>query len=182
MPLEEAYPFGLRDVKLKPITNPTTEALGAAVDLPTSRTLSFTEAEEYEKLRGDDKTKITRGKGAEVQWELENGGISLDAYKVINGGTITDSGVTPNQKRVYKKKVTDKRPYFRAEGQSMGEGDGDLHIILYRCMATGDIEGEFADGQFWVTKCSGDALPSREAANIDALYDFVQNETAADIV
>ena len=47
MALGTAYPFGLRDVKLTPFTDETTEALGTAVDLPASRTLSFTEAEDF---------------------------------------------------------------------------------------------------------------------------------------
>ncbi len=72
-------PFGCRDIKLFPISD--AGVVGAAVDLPNSRTLSFSEAEDFEELRGDDKVITRRGSGASVEWELESGGISLDAWK-----------------------------------------------------------------------------------------------------
>lgn len=177
-----AYPFGLRDVKLTPITNPVTETLGSAKDLPASRTLSFTDAEEYVELRGDDKKILSRGMGSSVDWEIEAGGIDLDVYAIIAGGSLTNTGVTPNQIRKLAKKVTDQRPYFRAEGQALSDTGGDVHVVLYRCRATGDIEGEFADGQFYLTACSGEAFPSLNVATIDALYDIIQNESVTAIV
>lgn len=181
MPLGTAYPFGLRDVKLTPFTDQTTEALGTPVDLPASRTFSFTESEDYEELRGDDKIITARGLGASVDWELEGGGLSLDVYKIIAGGTLTDSGTTPNQVRKFTKKATDARPFFRAEGQAMSDSGGDVHVVLYRCRATGDIEGEFADGSFYLTQCSGQAFPSQASGTLDALYDIIQNETVTPI-
>ena len=45
-------PYGLRDVKLTPIDD--AGVLGTPVDLPAARTFSFSEAEEFEELRGDD--------------------------------------------------------------------------------------------------------------------------------
>ena len=54
MPLTTTpLPYGLRDVKITPYTNSTT--LGTPIDLPNSRTFAFTEAEDFEELRGDDK-------------------------------------------------------------------------------------------------------------------------------
>ena len=41
--------------------------------------------------------------------------------------------------------------------------------------ATGGIEGEFKDGEFWVTKCSGIAVDD----GTNGLFDVVQNETSA---
>ena len=43
---------------------------------PHMQTLTFGETEEYEELRGDDKLVATHGKGAQVEWDLEAGGIS----------------------------------------------------------------------------------------------------------
>ncbi len=102
-------PFGCRDIKLFPIT--AAGVVGAAIDLPNGRTLSFSEAEEFEELRGDDKVVTRRGSGASVEWELESGGISLEAWKALAGGLITESGVTPVQKKTFSKKSTDERPY-----------------------------------------------------------------------
>jgi hypothetical protein len=181
MPLVgESLPYGLRDIKLTAYTNATTLA-GTAVDLPNGRTMSFEEAEDFEELRGDDKVVATRGKGPAVNWELEAGGVSLEALVVLNGGTLTSSGVSPAQKKTYQKKATDARPEFKAEGQAISESGGDFHVVLYRCKSTGGVSGSMGDGSFFITSCKGQALPSRVTANLDALYDFVQNETAVAI-
>lgn len=175
--LGTALPFGLRDVKLTPIDS--AGALGTAVDLPNARVFSFTEAEAFEELRGDDQLQAVRGSGAEIEWELEAGGISFEAYKVLTGGTIAETGTTPDQVKTFSKKGTDQRPYFRVEGQAISDSGGDVHAIVYRCRCTESLEGSFEDGQFMLTSASGRGLP--DPNNSGALYDFVQNETAADI-
>lgn len=172
-------PFGLRDVKVATLT--AAGAKGTLVDLPNARTFSFEEAEDFEELRGDDKVVATRGLGASVDWELEAGGISLEALVVLNGGTLVTTGVTPNIKKTYTKKSTDQRPEFFVEGQALSESGGDFHVVLYRCKATDGISGELADGSFFLTSGSGTALPSKNATTADAIYDFVQNETTAAI-
>lgn len=176
--MAEALPFGLRDVKLTPIAADGT--LGTMVDLPNAQTLSFEESEEFTELRGDDKLVTKRGTGPAVSWELAAGGISLEALVVLNGGTLTTSGVAPNTKKTYSKDAYDERPRFRAEGQAMSEAGGDVHTVLYECKMDESFSGEFADGAFFVTSASGTAYPSTD--NSDALYDFVQNETATAIV
>jgi hypothetical protein len=181
MPLGTTYPFGIRDIKVIPFTNESTEVTGTPVDLPAARTLSFTEAEDFEELRGDDKKIASRGMGASVDWDLEAGGVPLSAIKVIAGGTLTESGVTPAQVKSFRKKATDARPYFKCEGQAISDSGGDVHVVLWRCRATGDIAWEFSDGNWALTECSGEAFPSQAAATVDAIYDIVQNETAVAI-
>lgn len=181
MPLGTALPYGLRDIKVTPYTDGAGTTLGTPVDLPNARTLSFSEAEEFTELRGDDKVVTTRGQGASVEWDLEAGGLDFDALKVIAGGTITESGVAPNTVRTFTKKVTDSRPFFQVEGQVISDSGGDVHCILDRCRSTGNIEGEFGDGEFFLTSGSGVALPSLQASRVDTIYEFVQNETATPI-
>jgi len=168
-------PYGLRDVKIRPIDAAGT--VGASVDLPVARTLSFTEAEDYEELRGDDKVVAIRGKGPKIEWELESGGIALAAHKVLVGGTTTAAGVTPNASLALKKLVTDARPYFQAEGQAISDSGGDFHVLLYKLRASDAVEGELADGQFWITSASGEGIGDAT----DALYEFKANETAVTI-
>lgn len=181
MPLGTALPYGLRDVKITPYTDASCTTLGTAVDLPNARTFSFSEAEEFTELRGDDKVVTTRGQGASVEWDLEAGGLSFDALKVLAGGAITESGTTPNQVRTFTKKVTDSRPFFQVEGQVISDSGGDVHCVLPRCRVTGNIEGEFSDGNFFLTSGSGAALPSLITGEEDVIYEFVQNETATAI-
>ncbi len=182
MPLSTIpLPYGLRDVKLTPYTDAAATTLGTGVDLPYSRTFSFSEAEDFEELRGDDKVVTVRGKGAKVEWSLEAGGISLEAYKVLAGGTLATTGTTPNQVKTFKKKVTDARGYFKAEGQVISDSGGDVHAVVYKCRCTGNLEGEFADGQFFLTSASGQGLPSTLTGETDTLYDLIHNETVTAI-
>lgn len=164
-------PYGLRDVKLYPMSS--AEVLGTPVDLPASQTFSFSEAEEFETLRGDDRDVAIRGKGPKVEWELEAGGISLEAWEVITGGTLTTAGATPNQTKKLKKLVTESRPYFMAVGQSINDNDGDTHVKVYKCKCTDKLEGEWADGTFFITSCSGEGIGNAD----DELYEITWNET-----
>lgn len=171
----DPLPFGLRDVKLRSLVG---EVAGTSVDLPNARTFSFSEAEDFEELRGDDGVAAVRGMGPGVDWELEGGGISFEAVKVMYGGTIVETGVTPNIKKSYTKAETDSRPYFQVEGQAISDSGGDFHVILYRCRATGELSGELADGSFWLTGASGRAIGR---ASDRKIYDFIHNETATAI-
>lgn len=163
-------PYGLRDVKIKPITN---GVVGAGVDLPNSRTFSFSEAEDFEELRGDDGLVAVHGQGPAVDWELEGGGISFEAVKAMYGGTITETGTTPAIAKTYAKKGTDQRPYFEVEGQAISDSGGDFHVRLPKCRATGELSGELTDGSFWLTGASGRAMPADDGT----VYEFTQNET-----
>lgn len=175
-----ALPFGLRDVKLTPIAADGT--LGTQVDLPAARTFSFSETEDFESLEGDDITIGSHGKGPIVEWELEGGGISLAAWKVLSGGTSATSGVTPATKNTYTKLVTDARPYFQVEGQAISDSGGDYHCVVYRCKADGDLEANMENGSFLLTSASGKGYGDTVGATpTNKLYDFVQNETAAAI-
>lgn len=174
--LSTALPYGLRDVKLTPYVDALGTRLGTtSVDLPYSQTFSFSEAEEFQELRGDDKLVTTHGRGAQVSWSLASGGISLPAWKTMSGGTLAEEGVAPNRSIRLRKRSSDVRPWFRVDGQAISDSGGDLRAVVYRCRATGDISGEFGDGEFFVTNASGDGLPLLDDSN-DLLYDFIQNE------
>lgn len=179
MPLNTIpLPYGLRDLRLRGFTDATaTVANGSGIDLPYAQTFSFSEAEDFEELRGDDSLVTTRGKGPAVDWEMQAGGISLPAYALMAGGLVTASGVTPNQINRYRKLTTDSRPFFKVEGQVISDSGGDFHGLLYRCRCTDDIGGEFGDGVFYLTKAKGRGLGSFEPAVLNALYDLVQNES-----
>jgi len=174
----DALPYGVRDIKITPID--ATGAYGTMIDLPNARTLSFAEAEEFSDLRGDDQLIAVRGMGPEVTWSLESGGISLDAWAAIGGGTVTETGTAPDTVKTFAKVGTDVRPYLLLEGQAISDSGGDFHVVIYRAQATDDLEGEMTDGEFLLTAGGGRALP--DPNNADALYDLVWNEAVTDIV
>lgn len=167
-------PFGLRDVKITKLQADGISEDGLAVDLPVSQTLSFSETEDYEELRGDDTVAATHGNGPTVDWSLESGGLPFEALEIITGGDVTESGTTPDMVKTFKKLGTDARPYFKIEGQVISDSGGDVWCVIYRCKADGDISGEFSDGAFFVQSLSGRGFPN----SAGDLYDFIQHETA----
>lgn len=167
----------MRDLKITPYADALGTVLGSvSYDLPNMQTLSFAEAEEYQELRGDDKLVATHGNGAQVNWDLEAGGISLLIWSILTGGQIIESGTTPNRKVIMRKRSSDVRPYFRVDGQIISDSGGDIVARIYRAKCNGDISGQFADGQFFVTAAAGVGLPLHDDDN-DLLYDIIQHET-----
>jgi hypothetical protein len=65
---------------------------------------------------------------------------------------------------------------FKAEGRAISDNGGDMHAIVYRCKTTGDVAGSFEDGKFLLTNAKGKGYASL-ITPVDAVYDFVQNET-----
>jgi hypothetical protein len=179
-PMPTALPYGLRDIKMTNYADAQGSVLGTdTVDFPNARTLSFSEQEEFEELRGDDRVVTTRGRGAMLEWEIEAGGLSLDVWKKLGGGVIIDSGTTPARKRIYRKTGRNTRPWNFIQGRIISDSGGDVHGLLYRCRLTDELEGEFGDGEFFLTSAKGQGLPLLEDGDgDDILYDIVHNETA----
>jgi hypothetical protein len=181
MPLAEALPYGVRDLKITPYLDAAgTQLSTTSVDLPNMQTLTFKEKEEFQDLRGDDRIVTTRGKGAQVEWDLEAGGISPKVWAIFTGGELVESGTTPNIKILLRKRGSDTRSYFKIEGQSISDSGGDVRVTIYRARCNDTIEGEFKDGEFFITKGSGLGLPLLDDQN-DLLYDIVQNESQTSI-
>lgn len=177
----EALPFGLRDVKIAPLI--ANDLPGTLVDLPNAQTFEFTDTEEFTELRGDDKLVAKRGAGSTVEWSLESGGISIEAYCIMSGATLVVGGVSPAAYKRARKFASSNRPYFWVEGQSMSDSGGDFHCVLPRVIADDSLEGTMGDGEFWVSAASGTGLASlsTDPKLTDLVYEFTQNETAAAI-
>lgn len=174
-----SLPFGLRDCKVYPID--VNGNVGSGVDLPAMQIFSFKEAETFEILKGDDLSLASHGGGPTVTWELESGGISLDAYAVIMGGTVTTTGVSPNTIKTYTKGALDQRPYFQVEGQAISDSGGDFHCVVFRCKADGGFDGSMSNSKFWVSKATGTGFGNVQSGGDLRLYTFVQNESVTAI-
>lgn len=188
MSLGTTLPYGIRDIRLVQFPSLEATSFGTTlVDLPNARTMSFNDTEEYDDLRGDDKLITSHGQGSQVEWEMESGGLSFAAHAIIAGGIVVETGVSPNQVKRFRKYATSARPFFTALGQSISDAGGDMHAILYLCRSTGNVEGQMADTEFLTPSVSGTGFPCRVSGNVggleilDAIYDFVQNETITNL-
>jgi hypothetical protein len=162
-------PFGLYDVKLTNIGGTVVQ-----VDLPAAQTLKFTERVKSGELMGDDAIKAVAAYTEAVEWSLEAGGISLEAYALITGRTATESGTTPTRTKTLTGRAGAHYPYFKIYGKVIGSGTDDVHCKIFKAKVTGNVEGTFKGGEFWVTSCSGIAVDD----GTNRIYEFVENETA----
>lgn len=163
--------FGIRDIKVVPLPS------GSPVDLPYAQTMTFKERLTSGEFRGDDATQAVVALTDALEWELEAGSISLEAWAAMTGRSVALTGTTPNQTNTITASAGDVYPYFKIYGKSVGDGADDVHVLIYKAKCTGGIEGEFKDGEFWVTKCSGIAVDD----GTNGIFDIVQNETADDL-
>lgn len=180
-PVADALPYGVRDCKLTPYIDAGGQVLGTiSVDLPYMQTLSFSEAEEFSELRGDDKLITTRGQGAQVDWDLEAGGMSTPVWAILTGGSVIETGLTPNRIIELRKKSTETRPFFRLDGKIISDSGGDILVRIYRCRCNDTIDADFSDGEFMTTAVSGVGLPLLDDTN-DLLYSIFRRETSSAI-
>lgn len=175
--LNTSLPYGARDLKLTMYSDALGTVLGnVSVDLPYLQHLNFTEAEEFTELRGDDKTITTRGKGSTVNWDIEAGGLSSNAWAVFTGGSVIQVSAEVG-KRVFElqKRSTTARPWFRIDGKIISDSGGDILVRIYRCRANADITSNFQDGEFATTAVTGVGYPLLDDAN-DLLYSIFHRE------
>jgi len=166
-------PFGLRNVKLVSMDGLT------VVPLEASQTLGFSEKISGGELKGDDVIKALVSFSEQIEWELEAGGIPLEAYALITGRAITTTGTTPNRTSTLTGHGGDVYPYFRIYGQSLGDMQDDVHCKIFKCKASGKIEGKFGEGKFFATKIKGNGVP--DDASSGKTFEFVTHETATPI-
>ena len=164
-------PFGLHDVKVTNLAGDT------QVDLPVGRVLKFKERVRSGELSGDDQIAAVVSFAEAVEWELEEGGISLEAYALMTGRTVSTSGGTPTETTTLTGDAAEAFPYFKIYGKSLGDGIDDIHVKIYKAKVVGGVEGSLQDGQFFVTKCSGVGIDDGS----NGIWDIVQNETADDL-
>jgi hypothetical protein len=164
-------PYGLEELVLVPL--PT----GTAVTLPIGRMLKFKERVKSGELEGDDKVAATVARVTAVEWELEAGGVSLEAWALMTGRTVVSSGSTPNRTVTLEGDAPKSYPYFKIYGKAVGEGSDNIHCKVFKAKVMDGIEGSFQNGEFFITSCKGIGI----ADSTGKAYEFVQNETAADL-
>jgi hypothetical protein len=120
--------FGLREIKL---------VVGATlVSLNAAQTMTFKERVKSGELSGNDKTLAVVASSDALEWELEEGGISMQAYGLITGRTPTLSGIGDGGGVDAERGRADGFPVFQ-DLREVGRGRGR------RCSCEG-VQGEGA--------------------------------------
>lgn len=170
-----AYPFGLTDLKIYPLSGPS-DTPGTAVAVPAGRVMTVDPTEDTAELTGYNGVVASDVTGTSADVTLEFGGVDLDVFAALGGGTVTSTGTTPNVVKTYKAgKSGVARPYVRIVGKAL-DGAGDVHIDVKKVKFS-IPGGNFNEGEFYVASIDGRAV--RDANG--ELINFITHETAAAI-
>jgi hypothetical protein len=172
----DALPYGLRQLMLTPYTDAQGTVLGnTSYPLPVAMTLGFSETEQYDELRGDDVLVAVHGRGPQVDWSLEAGGMDITCWSLISGGSVIEEGVAPNRVTRMRKSGDDQRPYVRIDGRAISDSGGDMKSRIYRCKANGRLQADLRGGAFQTSRIDGVGLPMVGDGG-RWLYEFIRSE------
>jgi Fibronectin type III domain len=179
--LPNLYPYGLRQLMLTPYVDAQGSILGnTSYPMPVAMTLGFSETEQFDELRGDDVLVAVHGRGPQVDWSLEAGGIPIKCWSIISGAIVIESGVTPTRQVRLRKSGDDVRPYFRIDGRSVSDSGGSVTGRIYRCKANGRLQADRRGGSFTTSNIDGVGLPLLGDSG-RWLYEWIQYETDSPI-
>lgn len=169
MPLDaHSKPYGLNDIKIKSLVDDT------VVDLPAATKLTFKERVKAAEGPGDDKLSTVVAVRDAVEWELEATGLPLEALAIMYGTNTNTTGSTPNQQKTLAAAGAVRLPYFQIFGKSLGEGEDDLHCVIYKAKITEGLDGKFEYGELMKPTVKGLGIDD----DVNGIFEFFQNETA----
>ncbi len=162
-------PFGLKQITL--VNNADTQA----IVLPAALELEFEESVVNGEFYGNDELQglVTQPLG--VKGKFKAGGIPLDAYALMTGHTLSNSGTTPNEVATLEGDSL-SFPYFKIYGKSLGDEGDDIHIKLLKVKLSSSPKGAFKRGEFFMLEAEFQGVKVGGKA-----YEIVANETADDL-
>jgi len=174
---DSGKPYGLNRLWLTPYTDGDGTVLSdTSYRMPIARKLAFTEDSDTDTLDGDDKMGVgSEDKPSGVTGSIEVGGLDLMAWKILTGGELIEEGVAPNITRILRKRGSDKRPFFRVDGQSLSNsGTSDTICRIYHCKA-GKIQNDSALSTFQTPSVDfkGTPMPGDDD---DFLWDWIYHQ------
>lgn len=159
------FAYGLRQVALY-------NADGSGkLALPAAMMLHVTPQIESARFEADGRLVGASSFVAGAEWELEAGGISLEALGKLAGLTATGAGSAPARTLTLSAAAGAQFPYLRIGGRAVAVEGGDVYAMIYRCKVEA-LEGTFRAGEFWVSYAKGVAV-----SNGTLCFEFVQQET-----
>lgn len=167
--------YTITDLKVAPVTGDTP---GSLVDVPGIQSMTVKISTESVVLRGDNTQIAAVDKGNTATFEFTEGGLNFAAMDIMFGTTTADTGVTPNVVRTMNVLGATARPYFFVVGKSINDNAGaqDLHVAVWKCKVTDDVEIKIADGEFIIPTFGGVAVAR---ADNNKVVSLVHHETAA---
>jgi hypothetical protein len=152
----------------------------ASVDTPGIQEMSWVPTYKSLELRGDNSVLDTDVIPGVVTGKLKWAKISADMLAILWGGTVADSGVTPNQVTNFTMTGGQLPVYFKLEVQCKTTDfftvPGDVHFVLYKCKIVTGPEMMMTDADYGIQELTFKAVQPRST---DPWARIVFNETAA---
>jgi hypothetical protein len=109
--------------------------------------------------------------------------LDLDVKELVEGGTVVDSGTTPNEIVTYSRGGGDEGSYFQLQAQLLEQDNsgGDIVWCLFKCK--GKIEeNDYSWDKYSEFICSGVAIPTiktftRDSVTKKIIEDVLSRET-----
>lgn len=173
--------LGIDDAKISELTNDDSSSLtyGSSIDVPGIQKIDLTPKFTEKGLKGDEKVLDYYVNLDFIAWEINSAKVSLDVLAIFEGGTVSTTGVSPNQLHTYTVSTASAPKYFKLEAKAnytAGEV-GDFHMKLFKCKAT-SVDVDYTMQDYAVVSARGIAIPTTKDGKIK---EYVINETAVDI-
>jgi hypothetical protein len=133
--------YAVTDAKIAAVTADVSggsTTYGSLIDVPGIKSVRIGGTVNTKELRGDNTLLDVNSTLESVTLEFEYAKLNLDAFAVLMGGAVTDSGTGSTEVATYNLLNTSTPSYFKFEGKTptagVDEVAGDGHIVLWKCM------------------------------------------------
>lgn len=158
--------FGVNDAKIAKLTaDPAggSATYATSVDVPGIKSVTISGEITTVDLRGDHTLLDSDSTLQNVTVGFEYAKLSLDALVVWLGGTVSDSGTTPDQIAKLAMLGTDTllANYWKFEAKTVSADTvgGDVHLVLYKCKLTSFPELGTAEEDYQTFSVEARAVP-----------------------
>lgn len=151
----------------------------ASIDTVGIQEISWVPTYKSLELRGDNSVLDTDVIPGVITGKLKWAKIHLDVLALLWGGTVADSGSTPNQVAGFTLTGGQLPVYFRLEAQckttDFATQPGDVHFVLYKCKIVTGPEMMMTDADYGLQEMTFKAVQPRST---DPTARITFNETA----
>jgi hypothetical protein len=175
--------FAVQDCKIAAMTADTTGAptYNSVIDVPGIQKVGMTFDMTNVTLSGDNVLLESDSILVGVKLTFDHAKLNFDVLQILIGGTVADTGATPNRQTSYVRAGTDVFSYFKLEAATPTSGvdtiGGDLHLLVEKCKVTGYNLG-FAEEDYQIFSGAADGVFT---ASSNELFRLVMNETSSAI-
>lgn len=176
--------YAIKDAKIyKMLTDPAGGAYtySSGVDVPGMKSCLVTRVYETKTLRGDYQLLDKQGILMDVTLKIAYAKLAFDVEAILFGSTVSDSGVTPNQKVTLATLPADQLNYWKLEAScvSADTPGGDVHLVAYKSIVTGNFDTGIPEEDYQLFGFEASAVPT--IGTPLKWFDEVANETAVAI-